>query len=151
MSTDRLVAAIKWLEKGRAWGSQSHSDKEKFRSDLNRPESCEMSERLKTLGKSGNFQAEYEGKKPSGDRAERRGMFRLHSPRPSYLRCRTKIVLPLQRGQFQEGTKTRPNLRWLQVPDLNLQPRRPARHSRLAMKDLQPPSKRHIFVSLGRT
>lgn len=39
-----------------------HSDKEKFRSDLNRPESSEMSERnLKTLRKSGDFQAEYEG------------------------------------------------------------------------------------------
>jgi hypothetical protein len=39
-----------------------HSDKEKFRSDLNRPKSCEMSERfLKTLRKSGDFQAEYEG------------------------------------------------------------------------------------------
>jgi hypothetical protein len=37
-----------------------HSDKEKFRSDLNRPESCEMSERLlKTLRNSGDFQAEY--------------------------------------------------------------------------------------------
>jgi hypothetical protein len=32
----------------------AHSDKEKFRSDLNSPESCAMSERLlKTLGKSG--------------------------------------------------------------------------------------------------
>jgi hypothetical protein len=42
-----------------------HSDKEKFCSDLNRPTSCEMSERpLKTLGKSGDFQAEYEGSIP---------------------------------------------------------------------------------------
>jgi hypothetical protein len=42
--------------------SMEHSDKEKFRSDLNSPESCAMSERLsKTLGKSGDFQAEYEG------------------------------------------------------------------------------------------
>jgi hypothetical protein len=42
-----------------------HSDKEKFRSDLNRPKSCEMSERLlKTLRKSGDFQAEYEGSIP---------------------------------------------------------------------------------------
>src|SRR5258708_35593951 len=38
---------------------------EKFRSDLNRPKSCEMSERLlKTLRKSGDFQAEYEGSIP---------------------------------------------------------------------------------------
>jgi hypothetical protein len=37
-----------------------HSDKEKFRSDLNRPESCKMSERLlKKSRKSGDFQAEY--------------------------------------------------------------------------------------------
>ena len=37
-----------------------HSDKEKFRSDLN-PKSCEMSERfLKTLPNSGDFQAEYD-------------------------------------------------------------------------------------------
>jgi hypothetical protein len=43
-----------------------HSDKGKFRSDLNRPESCAMSERpLKTLEKSGDFQAEYEGSIPS--------------------------------------------------------------------------------------
>jgi hypothetical protein len=36
-----------------------HSDKEKSRNDLNRPESCEMSEQLlKTLRKSGAFQAE---------------------------------------------------------------------------------------------
>ena len=42
-----------------------HSDKEKFRSDLNRPESREMSERvLKTLQNSGDFQAEYEGSIP---------------------------------------------------------------------------------------
>jgi len=42
-----------------------HSDKEKFRSDLNRPESYEMSERvLKILRKSGDFQAEYEGSIP---------------------------------------------------------------------------------------
>jgi hypothetical protein len=33
---------------------------EKFRSDLNRPKGCEMSERvLKTLRKSRDFQAEY--------------------------------------------------------------------------------------------
>jgi hypothetical protein len=37
-----------------------HSDKEKFCSNLNRPESCEMSERLlETLRKSGDFQSEY--------------------------------------------------------------------------------------------
>ncbi len=39
--------------------------KEKFRSDLDRPESCEMSERLlKTLRKSGDFQADHEGSIP---------------------------------------------------------------------------------------
>jgi hypothetical protein len=49
----------------RVWGGDFHSDKEKFCSDLNRPESCEMSERLlKTLRKSGDFQAEYEGSIP---------------------------------------------------------------------------------------
>jgi hypothetical protein len=50
-----------------AWkdAGNRHSDKEKFRSDLNRPESCERSEPLlKTLGKSGDFQAEYEGSIP---------------------------------------------------------------------------------------
>jgi hypothetical protein len=37
-------------------GGSRHSDKEIFRSDLNRPKSCEMSERLlKTLRKSGDF------------------------------------------------------------------------------------------------
>ena len=41
------------------------SDKEKFGSDLNRPESCKMSERLlKTLRKFADFQAEYEGSIP---------------------------------------------------------------------------------------
>jgi hypothetical protein len=44
---------------------RSHSDKEKFRSDLNRSESRDMSERLlKTLRKSRDFQAEYEGSIP---------------------------------------------------------------------------------------
>jgi hypothetical protein len=50
-----------------AWkdADDRHSDREKFRSDLNRPESCEMSESLlKTLRKSGDFQAEYEGSIP---------------------------------------------------------------------------------------
>jgi hypothetical protein len=50
-----------------AWkdAGNRHSDKEKFRSDLNRPKSCEMSERLlKTLRKSGAFQAEYEASIP---------------------------------------------------------------------------------------
>ena len=42
-----------------------HSDKEKFCSDLNRPKSRKMSERvLKTLRKFGDFQAEYEGSIP---------------------------------------------------------------------------------------
>jgi hypothetical protein len=47
-----------------AWknAGNRHSDKEKFRSDLNRPESCEMSEPpSKALRKSGDFHAEYEG------------------------------------------------------------------------------------------
>jgi hypothetical protein len=42
-----------------------HSDKEKFRSDLNHAESSEMSEwLLKTLQQFGDFQAEYEGSIP---------------------------------------------------------------------------------------
>ena len=42
-----------------------NSDKEKFLSDLNCLESCEMSERpLKTLRNSEDFQAEYEGSIP---------------------------------------------------------------------------------------
>ena len=45
--------------------NNGHSGKEKVRSDLDRPESCEMSERLlKILRKSGDFQAEYEGSIP---------------------------------------------------------------------------------------
>jgi hypothetical protein len=39
--------------KGRAWAGNRHSDKKKFRSNLNRPESQKMSERLlKALRKS---------------------------------------------------------------------------------------------------
>jgi hypothetical protein len=54
-----VLAAVKWLEKD-ANGARRHSDKEKFRSDLNRPESYEMSERLlKTLRKFADFQSEY--------------------------------------------------------------------------------------------
>jgi hypothetical protein len=46
-------------------GTRRHSDKEKFRGDPNRPESCKMSERpLKTLSKFSDFQAEYEGSIP---------------------------------------------------------------------------------------
>jgi hypothetical protein len=46
-------------------GRNRHSDKAKSRSDLNRPESGEISERLlKTLRNSGDFQAEYEGSIP---------------------------------------------------------------------------------------
>jgi hypothetical protein len=42
-----------------------HSDKEKFRSDLKGSKSRKMSERLlKTLRKSGDFQAEYKGSIP---------------------------------------------------------------------------------------
>jgi hypothetical protein len=59
------VAAVKRVEKN-AQGARRHSDKEKFRSDLNRPENCKMSERLlKTLRKFADFQAEYEGSIPS--------------------------------------------------------------------------------------
>ncbi|SFJ85188.1 hypothetical protein SAMN04487925_112105 [Bradyrhizobium sp. cf659] len=46
-------------------GGNRHSDKEKFRSDLKSPNSCEMPEwLLKTLQYSGAFQAEYEGSIP---------------------------------------------------------------------------------------
>jgi hypothetical protein len=42
-----------------------HSDNQKFRSDLNRSESCEMSEWfLKIMRKIEDFQAEYEGSIP---------------------------------------------------------------------------------------
>lgn len=47
-------------EKDAPGARNRHSDKEKFRSDLNRPEGCKMSERLlKTLWKFADFQAEY--------------------------------------------------------------------------------------------
>jgi hypothetical protein len=65
-----LCRASRWnslrARKKDAHGAHNRqSDKEKFRSDLNRPESCEMSERLlKMLRKSGDFQAEYEGSIP---------------------------------------------------------------------------------------
>jgi hypothetical protein len=54
------------IEEKDAYGPRNrHSDQEKFRNDLNGPKSCEMSERLlKTLRKSGDFQAEYEGSIP---------------------------------------------------------------------------------------
>jgi hypothetical protein len=56
---------VKWLEKDAREPRNRHSDKEKFCSNLNRPKSCEMSERLlKTMRKSGDFQAEYEGSIP---------------------------------------------------------------------------------------
>jgi len=47
------MAAGSTIEEKDAHGARNrHSDKEKFRSDLNRPESCKMSERLlKTLQK----------------------------------------------------------------------------------------------------
>jgi len=49
-----------------------HSDKEKFRIDLNRPESCEMSEQpLKTLLKSRDFQSEHELRRLSHAAANR--------------------------------------------------------------------------------
>ena len=57
----RLLAAVKWLEDD-ARGAPRHSDKEKFRNDLNRPKGCRISEQLlKTLRKFSDFQAEYEG------------------------------------------------------------------------------------------
>jgi hypothetical protein len=47
-------------------GGNRPSDKEKFRSDLNRPNSCEMSEwLLKTLQNSGDFQFEYSASLPN--------------------------------------------------------------------------------------
>jgi hypothetical protein len=56
---------MKKLKDGLRAGGNRHSDKEKLRSDLNRSESCEISERLlKTLWKSEDFQAEYEGSIP---------------------------------------------------------------------------------------
>ncbi len=59
------AAAVKWLERDAHGTRNRDSDKEKFRSDLNRPESCEMSERLlKALRKFLDFQAEYEGSIP---------------------------------------------------------------------------------------
>jgi hypothetical protein len=65
LTLDQLVASDKWLELDAHGARNRHSDKEKFPSDLNRPESCEMSEQLfKTLRKSGDFQAEYEGSIP---------------------------------------------------------------------------------------
>ena len=55
---------LKLFEKD-AHEARRYSDKEKFRSDLKRPESCKMSERpMKTLGKFADFQAEYEGSIP---------------------------------------------------------------------------------------
>jgi len=49
-------------------GGNRHSDKEKFRGDLNRPESCEMSERLlKTLRNSRDFRADTMVRFPQGD------------------------------------------------------------------------------------
>jgi len=39
------VGAPVWSA-GRTWGGNRHSDKEIFRSDLNQPKSCKMSERL---------------------------------------------------------------------------------------------------------
>ena len=51
---------MKKLKDGLRAGDNRHSDKEKLRSDLNRSESCEISEwLLKTLWKSEDFQAEY--------------------------------------------------------------------------------------------
>jgi hypothetical protein len=65
LTLDQLVATDKWLEMDAHGARNCHSDKEKFPNDLNRPESYEMSERLlKTLRKSGDFQAEYEGSIP---------------------------------------------------------------------------------------
>ncbi len=65
LTLDQLVATDKWFEMDAHGARNRHSDKEKFPSDLNRPESYEMSERLlKTLRKSGDFQAEYEGSIP---------------------------------------------------------------------------------------
>jgi hypothetical protein len=45
------VATVKWIEKDARGARNRHSDKEKFCSDLNRPKSCEMSERLENIAK----------------------------------------------------------------------------------------------------
>jgi hypothetical protein len=58
-------SSISWIVRSARFCGSRHSDKEKFRRDLNRPKSCEMSERLlKTLRNFGAFQAEYEGSIP---------------------------------------------------------------------------------------
>jgi hypothetical protein len=60
-----VVPTGKWRGKDEDGAGNRHSDNKKFRSDLNRPENCKMSERLlKTLRKSGDFQAEYKGAIP---------------------------------------------------------------------------------------
>jgi hypothetical protein len=60
VARSQALPAVKWREKDAHGARNRQSDKEKFRSDLNRPESCEMSERLlKTLRNSGEFQSEF--------------------------------------------------------------------------------------------
>jgi hypothetical protein len=61
-----VVQVLKpWTTDPGELGARHQSDKEKFRSDLNRPEGCKMSERLlKILRKFADFQAEYEGSIP---------------------------------------------------------------------------------------
>jgi hypothetical protein len=62
-------------------GRSSHSDKQKFRSDLNRSKGCEMSERLlKTLRRSGDFQAEYTPAVLSNDYDQRMSVSVVASP-----------------------------------------------------------------------
>jgi hypothetical protein len=59
----RLRGAVGLSPTGKGLGKDAgnrHSDKEKFRNDLKRPKSRDLSEQtLKTLGRFGDFQAEY--------------------------------------------------------------------------------------------
>jgi hypothetical protein len=68
----RARSRRQWLEKDAHGARNRHSDKEKFRSGLNRPESREISERaIKRLRKLVDFQAEYEDSKRLGVQAAR--------------------------------------------------------------------------------
>jgi hypothetical protein len=79
----KQVELLARSEKDAHGARNRHSDKEKFPSDLNRPGSYEMSERrLKTLRKSGDFQADYEGSIPFTRSKQFNGLariFRFHS------------------------------------------------------------------------
>jgi len=78
-------------------GGCLHSDKEKFRSDLKGPKSGKKSERLlKTLRKSGAFQAEYEGSIPF----TRSNVFR-HISKPPVSILTTRLTADLSSSVFQ--------------------------------------------------